>query len=243
MSFIQVKRQEHKYFIGRRDIDALRPLLEVLMTPDPFMDNFKKQYTITSLYFDTVNDKDLDEKLDGLLERSKYRIRIYNHDTSVIKLERKSKKGYFIEKDSVLLSADCARKIISGDFDLEELTDSTINELLLQMKINGYKPRVIVEYDREAYMLPFGDIRVTFDKDLRTYNNYVNLFALGDMPMSPVFHEDFEIMEIKYRTTIPQHVMSILESANLTRSSISKYVHCQRYIDYSQWRDHLISSY
>ena len=42
------------------------------------------QYEIRSLYFDTPDDKALREKLDGVITREKYRIRLYNNDPSGI---------------------------------------------------------------------------------------------------------------------------------------------------------------
>ena len=49
------------------------------------------KYEIRSLYFDNMEDKALREKLDGISVREKYRLRMYNGDTSVIRLERKVK--------------------------------------------------------------------------------------------------------------------------------------------------------
>ena len=61
----------------------------------------------------------------------------------------------------------------------------------------AYKPRVIVEYERQAYYLPYGNIRITFDKNLRTFNNHTNLFELNNAAMSPIFLNNNQVLEVK----------------------------------------------
>ena len=80
MSILNVRRQEYKYFVNNADMYILRTLINKVMNLDPHADSVTKQYKVTSLYFDTPVDRDLDEKLDGLLEREKHRVRIYNNE-------------------------------------------------------------------------------------------------------------------------------------------------------------------
>ena len=81
------------------------------MKPDKHTDA-TGQYMIRSLYFDDLADTCLNEKLDGIMNRDKYRIRYYNKDPdSLINLEKKSKRGDICIKSSELLSKDEVQRI------------------------------------------------------------------------------------------------------------------------------------
>ena len=84
-------RHEVKHEISNLDMLILRQRLRAVMKPDSHAKD--GQYEIRSLYFDNMDDKALREKLDGVSVREKYRIRMYNNDPSVIRLERKFKHG------------------------------------------------------------------------------------------------------------------------------------------------------
>ena len=84
-------RHEWKHEISCCDRLVLRQRLSAVMQLDPHAIDGK--YFIRSLYFDNGTDKALREKLDGVNIREKFRIRYYNHDISVIHLEKKSKRS------------------------------------------------------------------------------------------------------------------------------------------------------
>ena len=62
-----VRREEYKYYIGQSELTHVELALKSLMKLDPSCDNRKGFYTVKSLYFDTPNSRDLDEKMDGIL--------------------------------------------------------------------------------------------------------------------------------------------------------------------------------
>ena len=84
-------RHEWKHELTWADVLELRQRLRAVALPDPHA--VDGRYLIRSLYFDTLPDKALREKLDGVNRREKFRIRYYNRDTSVIHLEKKSKRN------------------------------------------------------------------------------------------------------------------------------------------------------
>ena len=84
-------RHEEKYIIDYRQYAMLKDRAMRLLTPDPH--GIMGSYMITSLYFDDFLDSALDEKLDGLAEHTKFRIRSYNCGEGLLKLERKDKHG------------------------------------------------------------------------------------------------------------------------------------------------------
>ena len=82
-------RNELKHLITPGDRAAICAVMKTVAQLDPYA-QAKGYYTIRSLYFDNIADKALREKLDGVNEREKFRIRYYNNDTSVIHLEKKT---------------------------------------------------------------------------------------------------------------------------------------------------------
>ena len=109
-------RHEYKFSINEADDYIVSNRLRKLFKQDEFADEFGN-YRVSSLYFDTPNDKALRQKLDGVSEREKFRIRYYNDDLSFIRLEKKIKKAHLNAKFNTMLSKDDVEKIIKGDID------------------------------------------------------------------------------------------------------------------------------
>ena len=104
-------RHEIKYSVSVLQAELLKTRLGALLRPDPHV-RPDGSYFIRSIYFDDPDFTAYNEKLAGVKERTKYRIRFYNHDDSVIFLERKSKDGDFSGKDSVPLTRAQAAVIL-----------------------------------------------------------------------------------------------------------------------------------
>ena len=96
-------RHEWKHVLNMADLLVLRSRLRAVMESDPHAIDGK--YLIRSLYFDNLDDKALREKEDGVNLREKFRIRLYNCDSSVIHLEKKGKRSGLGTKYSAALSA------------------------------------------------------------------------------------------------------------------------------------------
>ena len=90
-------RHELKYYINPAELEALRRRLERVMRLDSHCKG-GRAYNVRSLYFDDAFDSAYYDKLDGVMTRDKYRLRIYNHSDEVIFLERKRKLGDLIAK-------------------------------------------------------------------------------------------------------------------------------------------------
>ena len=237
---MRVIRQELKYFINVNNIINVRSMLRTFLKSDAYTQNETNDYQVRSLYFDTIYKKDLDEKLDGILLREKVRLRVYN-DESIIKLEFKKRESTSIDKSTFIISKELADDIIACDFmaNSEKLKDdSKIVKALIKLKSIGYRPRVIVEYDREAYTLPFGNTRITIDKNLRSYNNEIELFSIK-YPSYPILDDNLHILEVKFSNYLPQSVKYLLNSIDAIPHSISKYTLCQKYINPRPWTDNL----
>ena len=221
-------RHELKYFITPAELRVLRGVLTPVMQLDP-NGNENNEYHIRSLYFDTINDDALEEKIAGVGNRKKYRIRIYNFSDKVIKLECKSKYGDLISKQSVTIPRELADQLIAGDPEgLQRMRHPLLHDVYREMKTRLLRPAVIVDYVREAYIHPAEEVRVTFDKQLRTGLFSSDMFN-KDLPTYPVFDDPVEILEVKYDEFLPSYIQSILSGITAQRSAISKYTWCRRY--------------
>ena len=234
---LKLFRQEFKYYIAENKLSSLRQSLGQLMSIDENSVNNSKTYTITSIYFDTPFEEDFEEKVDGIKSREKFRIRIYNNNFDVIKFESKKRVETVIQKTSATISKEDASALCSGDFSPLLKSDNEFLQLSYsKLKSGGYRPIVVVEYDREAYFLPYGNIRITFDMNLRTYNSDLNFFNFTAATM-PVFQDNLQILEVKHSVPLPSHLQFVLGKTVASRNSISKFVLGQRYNEKSSYRD------
>ena len=221
-------RHELKYFITPAEMTVLRGVLTPVMQLDP-NGNEHNEYHIRSLYFDTINDDALEEKIAGVGNRKKYRIRIYNFSDRVIKLECKSKYGDLISKQSVSIPRELAEQLIAGDPDgLQRMRHPLLHDVYREMRTRLLRPAVIVDYVREAYIHQAEEVRITFDKQVRTGLYSVDMFN-PEIPTYPVFDDPVEILEVKFDEFLPGYLQSILSGVTAQRSAISKYTWCRRY--------------
>lgn len=221
-------RHELKYLITPAELSVLRGVLKPIMQLDP-NGNENNEYIIRSLYFDTINDDALMEKIAGVGNRKKYRIRIYNFSDRVIKLECKSKYGDLISKQSVSIPRDLAEQLIAGDPEgLQRMRHPLLHDVYREMRTRLLRPAVIVDYVREAYIHPAQEVRITFDKQLRTGLYSTDLFN-PSLPTYPVFDDPVEVLEVKYDEFLPAHLQTVLSGITAQRSAVSKYTWCRRY--------------
>ena len=224
-------RHELKFFISPLQYQALSRTLKATLNPDPNGDE-NNQYHIRSLYFDTAYDSALYDKINGTANRDKYRIRIYNFSDQMIRLECKSKFRDLISKRSVRITRDLAEQLISADpTGLESTASGLVSDTFREMRTNLLHPVVIVDYLREAYLHPAEEVRITFDMQLRSGLNSVDMFN-PYLPTVPPFDHDEIILEVKYNQVLPPYIASLLTYAlrdGACRSAISKYVYCRRF--------------
>ncbi|MDO4732848.1 MAG: polyphosphate polymerase domain-containing protein, partial [Bacillota bacterium] len=144
-------RHEVKHEISNHDMLILRQRLRAVMKPDSHAVN--GQYEIRSLYFDNLDDKALREKLAGVNIREKYRIRLYNNDSSMIRLERKFKYSGLGCKSSASLTKEQAQAIAYGDVEwMSRSSDEVILGFYARIRNEGLKAKVIVDYIREPFV-------------------------------------------------------------------------------------------
>lgn len=215
-------RNELKYQISPIDYHIVRQRLISVLRPDPNAGP-DGMYKIRSLYFETPDDKVLQEKLTGVKEREKFRIRYYNDDYSFIRLEKKYKNNSFGNKRTAPLTREQCEMIIAGD--IQWMRDSEyplLVELYGKMKEQRLKPKVIVDYIREPFVFPAGNVRVTLDSNIRTSVHSLDMFD-PDLPMINVLGSNPIIMEVKYDEYLPDVVKSVIGPVQSRANAFSKY--------------------
>jgi hypothetical protein len=218
-------RHELKYLLDETQTELLRRRLLPLIQRDKNAGT-TGVYKIGSLYFDDVWRRSYTQKLMGTSRRAKYRIRAYNDDDSFIRLERKLKFDKLICKQSAAINREEYDKILAGDYEFMFASDKMfLREFYFECMSNIMRPRVIVDYDREPYIYHGGDVRITFDMNLRAGINGFDLFD-GDRPVSYCLDKRQTILEVKFTEFLPQFVTDSLKEVDAAYISQSKYVMC-----------------
>ncbi len=223
-------RHELKFYINAAQYEVLSRTLRALLDKDKHADEHGN-YHIRSLYFDTIFDDALHEKIAGTQNRNKYRIRIYNCSDSFIRMECKSKYGNYIAKRQANISRDLCEQLMTGDpSGLENTSSGLLREVFREMRLHLLRPVVIVDYIREAYLHPVEDVRITFDKQLRTGLFSHDLFNPNLPTISPL-SQDQVILEVKFNNYLPAYLKEVLSLAAgwSQRSAISKYTLCRQF--------------
>lgn len=220
-------RHEIKYNINHAEAMILSGRLARIMKHDDYADSHGS-YRVSSLYFDTPYDKALREKLDGVRDREKFRIRYYNDDTGFIRLEKKYKTRGLCAKRSARLTEDECMRIIHGDIAfLMERGDPLLAEFYSKLRGQLLKPARIVTYNREAFMYTPGNVRVTIDTDLATYTGTDCFFRLHDAKLDMT--EGVAVLEVKYDEFLPDVVRLMIGDIGRKSTAYSKYAVARRY--------------
>ena len=220
-------RHEWKHEITYVDLLSIRARLQAVAQPDTHAIGGK--YLIRSLYFDNLNDKALREKVDVVNIREKFRIRYYNGDPSkILHLEKKSKLNGLGTKYSAPLTMAEAQSIVDGNIDwMLDSPHSLIQELYCKMRYQGMAPKTIVDYTREPFIYGPGNVRVTFDYNIRTGLNCTDFLnpkcvtiPAGDAPI---------ILEVKWDAYLPSIIRDCVQTPGRRVAAFSKYAQCRIY--------------
>ena len=218
-------RHEIKHEINYSDMLVIRHRLGTVACSDPHTIDGK--YQIRSLYFDDLYDKALRDKLNGVNFREKFRIRYYNGDTSVIHLEKKTRVNRLGSKKSAPLTAQQAQSIVDGDTQwMADSEHELIRELYSRMQTQGIRPKTIVDYTREPFVYPAGNVRVTIDYNIRSGIRCTD-FLNPECVTVPV--SDSIILEVKWDGFLPDIIRAAVSLPDRREDAFSKYAACRIY--------------
>ena len=223
-------RHELKYIVSDGEMELMARRISATLSQDAHAAQNGGEYFIRSLYFDTPWDDCVWEKATGIEARDKFRIRIYNLSDATIKLERKHKNGAYIKKDSVSITrAECDAILSGNPRCLLEKPEPFARQMYGIFVTRQLRPKVLVDYDREPYVFPAEDVRITFDKNVRTAMRCTDLFN-PHVPTYPVWDlKGCAILEVKFNGYLPAYAASLIQAGAAQRTAASKYVYCRQY--------------
>lgn len=187
-------------------------------------------YYVTSLYFDSYDFSDYQDKAGGFLKRKKIRARIYEpylDKSENVWLE--IKKRYDIKNTKTRLKLnreqwdEFAQKGPWALLDISKNGEApkaaAANEILGDIIRFSLKPKLLVRYWRRPFLNGLKDLRITFDSNLEAcktsvleYNGFVERV-----------NKNAVVMEVKFDYLIPFWLKKIIKNYNLKRDAFSKY--------------------
>lgn len=221
-------RSEIKYLCSQEQLSLLKQrILGCGCKPDSHA-AADGTYIIRSVYFDDYSNSCYWDNVNGNNPREKFRIRIYDGQNSVIKLECKRKVNDKVHKDSCIITKEECMSFINGKVLPRENASPLYGKFSLMVSAKGYRPKVIVEYERTAFVYPLGNVRVTFDRGISSSTQFEH-FLEKNIIKRPVMPTNAHIVEVKYDELLPDYIYNSLELENLSRTAYSKYSICRKY--------------
>lgn len=232
MTTLHFSRFEFKYVLPKSKRDEVESELKYFLTLDPYVDGKpNKKYFVRSLYFDDAAFTHYYEKIDGMLDRTKFRVRTYTSDPTegcATFLEIKGKYNALVYKHrSPFKDLSTESLLIKGDnmisSTLKNTEESpTLNQFNFEVERKGLSPVVLIDYFRRPYISKYApDFRLTFD-DTLTGTRTRSLFPSKRDSVKAILR-GYTVMEVKFNHHIPSWFHRIVQSYELRRVSISKY--------------------
>lgn len=222
-------RHEYKFQISPLDRQLLLSRLRPLGLEDPHARG--GEYQVYSLYFDDLQDTALRQKLDGVENRDKFRLRYYNGDLSFIRLEKKSKRGGLCQKRSAPLTQGQAEAILAGRGDvLRQRADPLLTEFYARL-CRGLRPAALTAYRREPFVYAPGNVRITIDRDIRTgvYARCLDAAQATLVPAAAPENGEPLVLEVKYDAFLPDLIRQAIHLEGRPWTAFSKYAQCRRF--------------
>ena len=219
MSVLKTFRHEYKFVIPYDEMLRLRKKLNILLD----IDRDYNGYMIRSLYFDSIEDEDYYDKLNGEMNRKKIRLRIYEPNGKLIKLELKAKYDYHQLKESLIINKKDAKELIKGNYNVLLNYDEDLAKRIYVILMEGYyKPKVIIEYQRIAYKGKT-TTRITFDFEIKSSTNVEDFFEENVNYIETIDKKDV-VLEVKFDRLLEPYISTILEKYVSRGQSVSKYI-------------------
>ena len=215
-----VYRHEYKYVLDCATAIRLYQELSAYLEPDAFSES--GAYRVKSLYFDSIENQDFYAKMDGNQVRKKIRLRIYSEQDSKAKLELKAKEENLQYKSSISVTKEDALSICDGCFSpILNYPSDKATMLYTMMNLGAYRPSVLIEYDRFAFVYPEFDTRITFDHHIRSSEYDFRLFASDNLYQHIL--QDKVVLEVKFNQHLTGFIQDILSRYHLNQVAVSKY--------------------
>ena len=226
-----LQRYEFKYFLIKDIADEIKEHANKFMILDKHANfELKNQYFVRSIYFEDDFNSNFDEKVNGYRIRKKFRLRHYSKNI---------KKGpIFLETKGRNLERTYKRRVKISLADYEIIKDKkfvfkllnkypespSIQDFVFEFYKKQLRPKIIIDYEREPYIKKHGlYFRLTFDQNLSCIN-LNDRFENTSRNQKKLCKAGYTILELKFDRSIPLWFHRIIQSYNLRRQSISKFV-------------------
>lgn len=232
---LHFSRFEFKYLLPRTIRDAVERELQYFLELDPYVaEQPGNKYFVRSLYYDNQAMVCYYEKIDGMMERAKFRIRTYTDCSTAGTarfLEVKGRHNALVFKHRIELTSQPTNDLAAKHPLLDETTRDVLSHLdtgglssrfLRDLYRKDLQPVVLVDYYRRPYLSKYDpEFRLTFDE---------SLVGTATSRLFPRRHDSLRrilpghtILEVKFRYHVPKWFHRIIQSFELRRISISKY--------------------
>jgi uncharacterized membrane protein len=217
-----VLRKENKYLISLEKFYRIKRQLELFLDYDEHSTN--EGYIVRSIYFDTIDNRDMFDTLYGYYEKQKIRLRIYSIYDKYVKLECKRKLGSDTHKISLSITRKEAESMINGDYEfLRNYENAEIKDIYYSLIKEGYSAKTIVEYRRVAFVYPVSNTRICFDTEVKASLTPFNFFE-ENVGFLPIITSDIGVLEIKYDHFLPTLIKDTISPMDELTQANSKYV-------------------
>ena len=220
-------RNELKYICSEGELIQLQSRIQMLCDADAHAGP-EGIYNIRSIYFDDLQNRYFFENENGTDPREKFRIRTYNASDSRITLECKKKERSMTHKDSCQLSKEQYQKILDGSLSASDVNSTLLEKFYLIQEQRHLQPNVIVAYERTPFVYTFGNVRITFDRNIGSSTD-ISAFFDPYLPVRPILPLGKNILEVKYDELLPNFLYDAMSLGSLRQTTFSKYYLCRKF--------------
>ncbi len=217
-------RNEWKYCCTDGELALLESRLRALLPLDGHAGP-QGRYTVHSLYFDDYTDTCARDNNAGAAERFKYRIRYYNDARGHLQLERKDKRYNLCHKSSCPVSRAEYEDLTAGRAAevFWQTGDPVLQRFCVAAMDRHFTPKVIVDYERTAFIEPVTNIRITLDRNIAASPWTEDFLREGGYQSLPLQGERCHILEVKFDDILPGYIRETVCSRDFQQTSFSKY--------------------
>lgn len=220
---MKLYRNEWKYDVNDIELQKMEEKVSHIMKLDDHADN-GGLYRIHSLYFDDIYDRCAKENDIGVSRRYKYRIRYYDNNPDFLRLEKKEKYDGRCHKESCVITKEQYFQILENNFNevLWDTDNKILREFCVACMAKGFRPKIIIDYERRAFVEPISNVRITFDRNI-AMSYELDKFLIGDYLQIPIQEKEKHILEVKFDYILPSFIRHAITSEKLVQTAFSKY--------------------
>ena len=100
--------------------------------------------------------------------------------------------------------------------------NALLRRFCTDMMTRRFTPKVIVDYERTAFVEPCTNIRITLDRNISA-SGELGAFLRGDYLCHPLQGRQCHILEVKFDDILPGYIRGLVHSRDFQQTTFSKY--------------------